>query len=408
LRKFIILGSLALTVAVGFGGRRPMQPTSSVAQTYSKDAGYFYRFRAGFEVKETGERLDFDYVVACNIRLTRWRDGGLSDDTRFSPRLMVKATAAGQAVMVQTLEACHGLTSDNDDVPSDVLPVAIWFDDVADLSSGLGYVSEDAYANPLGKLKFFGARIDHATRADWEAWRQKSAAEYVERGALLGPWGHDTFNSTASTVEEAGRYVSECQGYSRVKLPESLRERVRALWPSERPRFWTVPNSDSTKALRLLSDPTQPSPPGVVGWIGRFGTPSNSRSSGLPVKSGREVQHSPHVPSRWSAETYPIVRPPLASISPLTALPLSPATEAYVQKLEFRAGALNGFGGCQNVKDGGGAMMRAADPEWKTKRQVFMVDDVVVRDERNPPGLVKPELIFERDEYVLIQFSVLF
>jgi|SRR5215216_384587 len=159
---------------------------SAQVQTFSKDQGYFYRFRAGFEVKATGEQLDFDYVVACNIRLTRWRDGGLSDDTTYSPRAMVKPTNSGQAVMLRTLDACHGLTSEHEDVPSDVLPLAIWFDDFADLSAGLGYVGEAAYENPLGKLN-----VDSATRADWEAWRKKSAEEYVQRGVLPGPWGYD-------------------------------------------------------------------------------------------------------------------------------------------------------------------------------------------------------------------------
>src|SRR6267154_4786615 len=98
LRKFIVLGLVALAVVVLAGITQLMSGSTRVEQTYSKDAGYFYRFRASLEVKETGEQLDFDYVVACNIRLTRWRDGGLSDDTTFSPRLMVKATAAGQAV----------------------------------------------------------------------------------------------------------------------------------------------------------------------------------------------------------------------------------------------------------------------------------------------------------------------
>src|SRR4051812_26537443 len=157
LRKSIIFGVVILAVTAGFGLTQSVSGASRAAQTYSKDAGFFYRFRAGFEIKETGERVDFDYVVACNIRLTRWRDGGLSDDTEFSPRVMIQATAAGQAVVLKTLNACTGPPSKNSDIPADVLPVAIWVDSVEDLSNGLAYVSEDAYDNPLGKLKFRGA-----------------------------------------------------------------------------------------------------------------------------------------------------------------------------------------------------------------------------------------------------------
>jgi hypothetical protein len=136
IRRDGYVGLLAALLAAGTLLINP--PEIAKAQQYSKDQGYFYRFRAGFEIKGTGEKLDFDYVVACNVRLTRWRDGGLSDDTTFSPRIMVKATTGGQAVMLRTLEACHGLTSEHEDVPKDVLPLAIWFDDVANLSTGLG------------------------------------------------------------------------------------------------------------------------------------------------------------------------------------------------------------------------------------------------------------------------------
>jgi hypothetical protein len=210
LRKLIAVVSLALLAGAGLLWGRQAQPPSRVVQTVVRDAGYFYRFKAGFEVKATGERLDFDTVVACNIRVTRWRDGGLSDDTTISPKVMIKATAGGQAVMLYTLRGCSGLTSEDEDVPPDVLPLAIWFDSVEDFSNGLAYVSEDAYDSPRGKLVFHGARIERATRADWEAWRKAAADEYVERGALPGPWGYDY----PGQDQRHGlvRYVSSCEG----------------------------------------------------------------------------------------------------------------------------------------------------------------------------------------------------
>ena len=172
------------------------------------------------------------------VRLTRWRDGGLSDDSTYSPRAMVKPTNSGQAVMLRTLDACHGLTSEHVDVPPDVLPLAIWFDDVADLSAGLGYVSEAAYDNPLEKLKFRGSRVDSATRPDWEAWRKKSAEEYVQRGVLPGPWGYDFPNRPDATL---GPNVVQCDGYMRLKLPEDMRSKLHVFWPKSQPRFWQRP-----------------------------------------------------------------------------------------------------------------------------------------------------------------------
>ena len=179
--SILVFGALVALPKLAF--RKPM------SQTYVKDRGYFYRFKANFEVKATSEKVAFDYVAACNVRLTRWRDGGLSDDTTLSPRAMVQATRDGHAVMLQTVNGCHGLTSENGDVPPDLLPLAVWFEDISDLSAGLGYASEDAYENPVAKLAFHGARIDHATREEWEEWRRKSSEHYVQQGVLPGPWG---------------------------------------------------------------------------------------------------------------------------------------------------------------------------------------------------------------------------
>jgi hypothetical protein len=386
---------------------------SAQVQTYTKDQGYFYRFRAGFEVKATGEQLDFDYVVACNIRLTRWRDGGLSDDSTHSPRAMVMATNGGQAVMLRTLEACHGLTSEHDDVPPDVLPLAIWFDDFTDLSEGLGYVSEAAYDNPLGKLKFRGARVDRASRADWEAWRKKSAEEYVQRGVLPGPWGYDFPNTPDPAL---GNYVVQCDGYMRLKLPENMRSKLSVFWPEDRPRFWMLSRAEERQTIgRVISDPNQPLPPGIGRWSGRFGPPSETRSSGLAVRSGRAVANSlkadgsrrRHLAVRWPAETYPFLWPPLASIMPITKAAPTPGMSTYVLKLEYRDGALDGFAACQ---DGRKALEYGSRNGFPPPvRHVFEVDGLVVKQlVGKVPAMERPSYVAERDEAVFIYFSAAF
>jgi hypothetical protein len=395
----------------GVSYRTPV--AAAQVQTYTKDQGYFYRFRAGFEVKATGEQLDFDYVVACNIRLTRWRDGGLSNDSTHSPRAMYKATKDGQVVMLRTLEACHGLTSEHEDVPPDVLPLAIWFEDVADLSAGLGYVSEDAYENPLGKLKFLGARVDRATRADWEAWRAKSAKEYVQRGVLPGPWGYDFPNPPDPAI---GPHVVQCDGYRRLKLPENMRSKLRVFWPEDRPRFWTLSRTEERRTIgEVISDPNQPLPPGIGRWVRRFGTPSESRSAGLPLRSGRIVSNSlnadgsrrRHLAESWPAETYPFLWPPLTSIMPVAKAAPTPGS-TYVLKLEYRDGALNGFAACQN---GGKALEYGSRSGFfpPPVRHVFEVDgSVAKRLVSKAPAMERPAYVAERDEAVFVYFSAAF
>jgi hypothetical protein len=284
-----LAGAVALALAAFAAVAAFERRASPIQAAYAKDDGYFYRMTAKFEGKETGERIDFDFVVACGIRAPRWKDGEQSFGT--TPHAMVKATADGHAVMVQTLQECGGSTTDNGNIPPDVLPMAVWFDNVDDLSNGLGYVSEDGYDSPLSKLRFHGARIDAATRADWNAWRKKSADEYVERAAWWGPWGYDFPGNRA---EEIGKYVSACFGYQRLMLPDVIREQVRPFWPAERPRFWAPPDKGDLKISEILSDPIPTSPPGAGSWVRRFGTPGtsdNSQSGGVPLRSCvRQVQ----------------------------------------------------------------------------------------------------------------------
>jgi len=421
MRRFAFIAVFAALAALGawIAGQPPIAPktpeqsiywnrydverASRVEAKYDSDEAYFYRFRAGFRVKETGEQIDFDYVVVChNIRLTRWADGTQTDFSPFGPHHMVQATRGGQAVLVQTLKACSGLTSDNDDVPHDVLPTAAWFDSVDDLSVGIGYMGEDAYENPLAKLQFLGARVDRATRAEWEAWRQKAAADYVQRGELPGPWGPES-DTRFDWPTRSGRTAERCYGYKRVKLIAGVREKIRALWPSERPRFWAIPIWDSTKILDLLSfDPVDPSLYSLA-WLHRFGT-VGQRTKGLPIRSGRQMGPAPHLPVSWPAELYPLSTPSIVSAHPLRRVPPSPAVESYANKLEFREGALKGFAVCLNSEHG--RAVKDADAQWITKRHVLMVDDVVVGEWRNDRyGLLQYDFIFERDEYMFGRYE---
>lgn len=373
---------------------------SQVAGADYRDNGYFYRMTAKFEVKETGEPINFDFVVACNIRVTRWRDGGLSDDSTYTPHTMVKATADGHAVMVSALRKCSGLTSENGDVPPDVLPLAVWFDSVDDLSHGLGYVSEDAYDNKLSKLRFHGARIEKATRTDWEAWRKRAAAEYVQRGALPGPWGRE---QPQDRDPDVGQYAAICFGYMRAKLPEAIREKIRPLWPATRPHFWAPADRDDMKVDSFLR---------TDGWIDQFGNPT--AESGMPLRSGREVSQAPHVAHQFPREAYPLIMPPLSSADPITVRRVVPA-DVHVQKLEFRHGALNGFAACQDHKDIVTVARDAVASAAQAKRHLFMVDSQVVRElplksetTATSPGdvlLLAPSVIFERDEYVFVRFD---
>jgi len=73
--RYALIAGSRFSVACGAGATLAGAGCEPGEQTYSR-TGYFYRLQAKFEVKDTANGFDFDYVVACNIRVTRWRDEG--------------------------------------------------------------------------------------------------------------------------------------------------------------------------------------------------------------------------------------------------------------------------------------------------------------------------------------------
>ncbi|MCS3761249.1 hypothetical protein [Bradyrhizobium centrosematis] len=294
-------------------------------------------------------------------------------------------TREGHAIMVRTLRLCDGSTTSGGNVPPDVLPLAVWFDDVSDLSVGVGYMSEDAYDNPLGRLRFRGARVDSATREEWEAWRTKAAAEYVQLGVLPGPWGYDFPNRTPA---ELGQYISTCETYRRLKLPENLRSKLRELWPEDHPRYWTVA---SDKERSTFGD--------LVWTYSRKFPSSGDLGSGQPLRSGQIVQIPPHVPSVWPSEMYPLLFRGVKSIMPVKKVPIDDGS-GFVVNLDYRDGATNGFGACQDART---AFEYTGVHSPQSASHVFEVDGVVVKQlDRKSPAMEIPRYFAERDEAIFI------
>jgi hypothetical protein len=108
---------------------------------------HFYRLLSSY--MHGNERVDFDIVVGCSIRATDYQDNEHSFDAVRDPLIFAKATEDGGAIMQIVSNACEGETTENGLVPQDFLPGVVWFDKKSDLSFGIGYVSEDAFSNPV-------------------------------------------------------------------------------------------------------------------------------------------------------------------------------------------------------------------------------------------------------------------
>ena len=146
----------------------------------------YFHIRADYELIETGEPLNFDYVLSCR-------------GYPF-PSSLFKATSTGAAIAIaQPEEYCQRAINSFPIERSDdriKMPVLTWYDDVKDLSLGYVYLSNDAYTSPHAKVQFKSYDVRPATRDDFIAWKDKAKTEYKQIGAIPGPHGCATSNLT--------------------------------------------------------------------------------------------------------------------------------------------------------------------------------------------------------------------
>jgi len=226
-----------------------------------EDHGVFYRLVSKYQ--HGNEIIDFDIVVGCGVRVTRYGDGDKSYDAFRDPVVYAKAISGGAAVMQIVPSACFGETSDNGRVPDDFLPGAIWFDRADDLTLGIAYVTEDAFESPKSKLRFLGASIHPASPEDWETFQPTAAANLIDPRPLF------TMQPIPS-VEETNRNLDDrrslaklwtgmsCYLVTRLHVSsEAARAIVREYWPSSRPRYWAPTEeqlNEIDKRARLFNE----------------------------------------------------------------------------------------------------------------------------------------------------------
>lgn len=229
-----------LTIAAIYTGTL-YSARQSTADTV-EDSSVFYRLLTKYQHGD--EIVEFDIVVGCAVRVTRWGDGDKSYDAFRDPAVYVKATEDGGAVLQMVPDACRGETTENGEVPHDFLPGALWFDDATNLSFGIAYVTEDAYESPRSKLRFLGASIEPATRTDYEAFEPIAAKNLMDPRPLFA------FMPLPS-AEEVKRHLGDsrtltkiwpgldCSAIRRLHLSDPNQRAVIAeYWPPSRPRFW--------------------------------------------------------------------------------------------------------------------------------------------------------------------------
>lgn len=211
---------------------------SSDKQSAERPPSFFYRMKAEFVLKETGEPIRFDYVVGCGGVVMG--NAGTSPMVFYEhhPMIMFQPVGNGHVLGLVTIDMCEdwkwgevqvGPRRGESRIPDDLRPLAIWIEDINDLSFGWGYKTDDAYESPLAKIEFVEASVTKTDEAAWRAWRQKAAADYEQIGALPGPWGYNYSNETPQRQKEVnsrgngfGILFGECFAQSQIRVPEVI------------------------------------------------------------------------------------------------------------------------------------------------------------------------------------------
>ena len=291
----------------------------SAADSYVKgteDRSTFYRLKVG--LSHEGERIDFDIVVGCAVRVTNYQDNDRSFDAISTPVTYMKRIHGGHGVLIFPGRFCGGETTENGKVPDDFLPRVVWYEDAEDWLLGIGYYSMDAYENPRSQLAFHGASVHKATRAEWEAFLPRAGQEnlvpqenYFRPGSGLDETALKKIRWNMQAYTRHFAFYPRCYGVRRFELDEpEARAILSKYWPDSKPRYWSVfLNEESgTPFIRQIVDElwalNQGKGARIDGKYLKNFFNNEGLLRGLPGRSGR----SAIFPVRHANEYYPTRR----------------------------------------------------------------------------------------------------
>ena len=395
-----ILGAVAFGAWKMQGWRAAAAVETAARQTAARQARIesvgFYRMRSAYTVKDTGERIDVDYVAACATVMTMYRDGDRSVDTPFgvAPKMMFAVTRDGHAIQLVTPRACHGEVEEGF-IPPDLIPLTIWHDDVNDLHFGWGYTSQDAYDNARSRMDFEGATLTAATYADFMAWRAKAEAEFKPVGQVRSPWGYSDENDSGLNVSTG------CHFYIRTPVFPAGRPALTTEWEKRgKPEFWIYVDGmrepefwDDVREQLILSPDVYPRTKG--GGIGGIQNYSEQVSSRVRYHEERGFP---------SNEVYPYLPISLASNPPPTLASRVFPTKVLVSD-DWKGLAACGENDPKIDHVIEGKLFNAVllydryegEPVGDRTRPFLANDTMVIPQIKVDP----PRLFFQRDEFVL-------
>jgi hypothetical protein len=246
-----------------FGG-----PT--LGSLFSRDDGtikwsWFYNLNV--ELEHLGKPFNLHVVISCGSVGRQILGEGRSARAYWAPYIF-GVEDQGHGVLVQSPGIC-GRDFKQYPIPDDYMPVMFWAPDAKNLELMIAYLHEDAYAQPVSKLKFIRATIADATEGQYETWRQTTwRRNIVPLASKVDDHKYNAtfFRSVSDYASRPGaeaarrsmfaegdpRKVAEqytCHSILRRRLPEHLRSWVGRHWPNTRPNYWLLDRSVLSEKL---------------------------------------------------------------------------------------------------------------------------------------------------------------
>jgi hypothetical protein len=226
--------ALLVCAAFALAGRGASEPADTPPYKYT----WFYRFVV--ELIQEDEPLTIEVIIGCGTQVRHIPGEGRSAREVWSPYIYGVRAKGGHGVLVQSPSVC-GRDVTKNPVPADFLPLVLWAPDADNLEFLIAYVHERAYEQPVAKLKFVRATITDATEADYTAWRATKWKDNIVPSpprATDQMWSFFREDRHLPPNDPRFRVRMECHSFVRIPIPEQYRDRLRARWPQDRPRYW--------------------------------------------------------------------------------------------------------------------------------------------------------------------------
>jgi hypothetical protein len=374
----------------------------SMVKSIEEDHGTYYRLKV--ELAYKGEPQNFDIVVGCNVRRIHYKDNDSTYEAGLVPTVFGRRMSDGKGLVVRPPDACDGQTTANRGIPSDLMPVIVVYDDAEALSFGTAYMSDDAYENPLSVLKFGGATVEKATRAEFDEFR-RTQPNLVRRESYFSPLDSVDELKKHNFRRLTRPFGHACQGYMRFRIPEELRSLVRQQWPEGKPIYWRADTYEAEHEItsqldgrrKLQSDrpndpprewrtfmEMEPERTADRGLARRTATPNQLFPPSVYPATGDDKAH------RWPAD--PMEWPSFVATK-----------QVFVTSdLDFGGGQTRGFAYCSAVSRV--PIAEKLEQALDQKPRMMRVDRHDVVSKR--PAAFTGIWMFERDEYVLWHFQI--